>query len=125
MDLENWSRTEKIVIFIIIPAILFLIYITPTEIKEARFILNKDAPSVESLFLSNYTHSKIWHFALNLFLYFVVIYLIMKLETNKSTFHKTFMFIFLGLPFLLSIITLESFDYPYVGEAYTLSRGFW
>jgi len=106
MSLEQWSKNEKIFWFLGIPLILVLIYILPTSLKETYFILNKQAPSILSLFLSNYTHSELWHLATNLSSYLIVIYLIMQFETNKSCFYKTMAFLFLVVPFIVSFITI-------------------
>ncbi|MBS7633643.1 rhomboid family intramembrane serine protease [Candidatus Bathyarchaeota archaeon] len=106
MGLGQWSKNEKIILFLGVPLVIFLIYLVPSNIKDAYFVLNKNNVSVLSMFLSNYTHTDFWHLAANVSVYLIVIYLIFKFETNKSSFYKTIAFLLLILPFIVSVITV-------------------
>ena len=39
-NLKSWTLPEWVFFFVIIPALLFLIYLLPQEIKDSYFILN-------------------------------------------------------------------------------------
>ncbi len=106
MGLVQWSLREKVFFFIVIPLFIILIYLLPSSLKDAFFILSKQTPSILSMFLSNYTHSEFWHLMSNLTFYLIVIYLIMKFETNKLSFYVTLAVLFLIAPFIISFITI-------------------
>jgi hypothetical protein len=105
MDFKQWSKRDKIILFLLVPLILFLIYLLPSNIKDAYFVLHKNNISILNMFLSNYTHSNFEHLLGNLIGYLITICLIMKFETNKASFYKTMGFLFLILPFIVSTIT--------------------
>jgi len=106
MGCDLWSTYEKFFFFLVIPLILAIIYLLPLDVKDAYFILHKTNFSILSMFLSNYTHSDFMHLAENLIAYLLVMCLIIKFETNKSNFYKTAGFLFLILPFIISITLL-------------------
>lgn len=107
MGLDQWSKKEKIFLLLAIPLMLFLIYLIPSSIKDAYFILSKNNASIISMFLFNYTHSDFWHLAANLGAYLIVIFLIMKFETSKHEFYKAMAVVFLVLPFIASFATID------------------
>jgi type II secretory pathway component PulF len=39
-NLKSWTFPEWVLFFVLIPALLFLIYLLPQEIKDSYFILN-------------------------------------------------------------------------------------
>ncbi len=43
-NLKSWTLPEWVLFFVIIPALLFLIYGIPHEIKDSWFILNTGEP---------------------------------------------------------------------------------
>lgn len=106
MGALRWNGREKILFFIVIPMILVLIYLLPTNIKDTYFILNKQMPFILNAFLSNYTHSDFWHLIANMGSYIIVIYLLLKFETSKANFYKTVAFLFLIVPFIVSLVTV-------------------
>lgn len=92
----------------LIPSLLFFIFKLPTNLKESYFILNPSNVSFFTLFLSNYVHSSSQHFAGNFLSYFIVCFLIFNFETKKRDFYAYSIFMFLILPWLISIISLNT-----------------
>lgn len=60
------------------------------------------------MFLSNYTHTDFSHLAGNLIFYFIIIFLLLNVETNKKLFYKASLLIFILLPILASLLIVYS-----------------
>lgn len=98
------TEAEFLFCLIIIPSFLVLIYLLPNWISDI-FRLNLNEPNQISLFFSNYTHQNLGHLISNLIAYFLLIVLILNIETNKKEFYGLSIFAFLLFPFLIFPIT--------------------
>lgn len=78
----------------------------PYDIINQTFILNIYHPTIISMFLANYSHLEIIHLCSNLLSYFVFVSIIFFLEKNKEDLVKVSAFIFIFLPFLVSLISI-------------------
>ncbi|MEM5871510.1 MAG: hypothetical protein QW051_01420 [Candidatus Aenigmatarchaeota archaeon] len=103
--LKKWKLKDYLIFFFIVPLILFAIYLTPYEIKQ-NFILSVSSPTIQSIFISNYTHSEFYHLVYNLILYFLIIFLIFNIETDRKMFHKFSFVSFLILPLINGLFIL-------------------
>jgi len=103
--LKSWKREEYIGFFVLIPLLLTSIYFVPQEIKDSYFILFPRSPSINSMFLSSYTHSDFEHFAGNLVSYFIIMFLLFNVEVNKKMFYRMALLMFIFLPIPLSLIS--------------------
>ncbi len=98
------TEAEFIFYLIIIPSFLILVYLLPHWISDV-FRLNLNEPNIISLFFSNYTHQNLEHLISNLIAYFLLIILVLNIETNKKEFYGFSVFAFLLFPFLIFLIT--------------------
>lgn len=104
-DSKIWKINDFIFFFVLIGTILTIIYLLPEKIKY-YFILQQSNNTLISIFLSNYTHTDFNHFIGNLMIYWIIILLLLNLETNKKFFYEVSAFIFLILPFMSSFAVL-------------------
>ena len=103
----HWKMSDWVFYFLLVPALLVIIFDLPAGIKDTYFILTPGEITAYSLFLSNYTHSSLPHFLGNLFSYLVACFLIFNFETNRRSFRLYSMFMFLLLPWIISAVSLE------------------
>ena len=96
---------------VVVPLILFTIFLLPHEIKDSFLILKTDNPTLLSLFMSNYTHLTPEHLFWNVLAYLLTIFLILKIEINKDLLNRMFIFLFLILPLPLSILTVHIYPH--------------
>ncbi|WMW23977.1 hypothetical protein RE474_07660 [Methanolobus sediminis] len=102
----EWKISDWVFYFLLVPALLIIIFELPAGIKEAYFILTPPDITAHSLFLSNYTHSNLSHFTGNLVSYLATCFLIFNFETNKRSFRVYSIFMFLLLPWIISAISM-------------------
>jgi hypothetical protein len=116
-NLKSWTLPEWILFFVIIPAILLLIYTIPQNIKDSYFILNTtNSWNVQTWFLFSYTHSQIYpHLVGNVASYLVALVAVFSLENNKRRFWIMAAGSFLLVPVIASLLTIELFHVLGVG----------
>jgi len=95
-----------IILGLVVPLILTLIFILPEDIKESYFVLNPSSPTLQTMFLSNYTHLEFWHFFNNLLAYFITILIILYIETDRKMLFIMSILLFIFLPFISSLATI-------------------
>jgi hypothetical protein len=100
-----WNIYDFIFFFVLIGAILTIIFLLPEKIKY-YFILQPSNNTLISIFLSNYTHTDFNHFIQNLIIYWIIILLLLNLETNKKLFYQVSAFLFIILPFMSSFAVI-------------------
>lgn len=99
------NKKDIIVYFVIIPLILILFYILPSHIKQL-FVLDRSNPNPFSLYFSSFVHLDFNHFISNLLTYFLLIFSILYLETNKKILYTFTALTFLFVPFITSFLFL-------------------
>ncbi len=109
--LSIWNRYDLLFFFFIISGILTVIYLLPMNIKEV-FTLKPLHPTLLTMFLSNYTQIGFSGYAANLINYFILIFLIFNIETNKKIFYISSFLIFIVLPFISSLSDVYFMPYP-------------
>lgn len=99
-----------IILFMFIPAIVFLLYLLPDNFKD-KLILNLSEPSLVSIFFSNYVHKTYSHLKGNISNYYLVMFFVflLNLSTNRRKFYLDLSLIFLVLPFFNYVINLLIF----------------
>ncbi|WP_407354993.1 hypothetical protein [Methanolobus sp. WCC5] len=103
----KWKISDWLFYFILVPAVLIISFKLPASVKEAYFILTPYEITTYTLFLSNYVHSNPHHFYGNLSSYLVVCFLIFNFETNRRRFYAYSIFMFLILPWIISLVSLN------------------
>jgi len=101
----KWNKLDYAIFFLIIPLILVIIYLLPQTIKNS-FILLPTKATITNMFFSNYTHTSFSHLMNNLIGYFIIIFLIFHVETNKRIFYISSFLIFILLPLLSSLLVI-------------------
>ena len=101
----KYKKTSYMIFYFLVPAFLLLIYFLPYSIKQ-YLILDVSNPTLISIFFSNYTHSEFLHLVSNLIAYFILIFLLFKVEIYKKMFYKISLLNFIFLPFVVSLSTV-------------------
>ena len=116
-NLKSWTLLEWVLFFIIIPAILFLIYALPQEIKNSYFILNtSEILRLQTYFLFGYTHSQLYpHLMGNVIVYLITLVAIFSFENNKRRFWIMAGRSFLLVPIITSLLTMGLFNFIGIG----------
>jgi hypothetical protein len=122
-NLRSWSFFEWIFLWIVIPALLFIVYAIPQNIKNTFFILNTANPwGIQTYLLYAYTHTQLfWHLIGNVAFYLVTLLLIFAFENNKRRFWIMVLNALFLVPIITSILTISFFGI--LGRAIT-SQGF-
>ena len=106
-NLASRSPTEWLLFWIVVPAILLLVYALPDDIRNQYFVLNTAQLFIPSIFLSSYTHSQLYpHLLGNLAFYFVVLAMIFAFEDNRRRFRLMAGWAFLAVPVASSLLTM-------------------
>jgi hypothetical protein len=107
-NLKSRSPTDWLLFWIVVPALLLVIYAFPQDIRDTYLILNTSEPwRVQTIFLSSYTHSQLYpHLMGNLAFYFVVLAMIFAFEDNRRRFRIMAGWAFLAVPFVSSFLTI-------------------
>jgi hypothetical protein len=107
-NLRRWSSADWLLFWVVIPAILLIIYALPQEIRDTYFVLNTaHLQMVQTIFLSSYTHSQLFpHLLWNLAFYFVVLAMIFAFEDNRRRFRIMAGWAFLAVPIVSSVLTI-------------------
>jgi hypothetical protein len=111
INLKSWTLAEWVLFFMVIPAILVLIYALPQEIKNTYFILNSaNLWNLQSWLLNGYTHSELYpHLETNIVVYFIALIAIFSFENNKRRFWIMAGSSFLLVPLIASLLTIGLF----------------
>jgi hypothetical protein len=112
-NLNSWTLFEWVLFVIVIPAILFLIYALPQEIKNSYFILNTaDLWRLQTWFLYAYTHSQLYpHLVGNVPAYLIALIALFSFENNKRRFWIMAGSSFLLVPLITSLLTIGLFHF--------------
>ncbi len=127
-NLKQWSSLEWVTFWIVIPAVLLVVYFLPQAIRDRFFILNTQYPfRIETYFLSSYTHSQLYpHLLGNLAFYLVVLLMIFLFEGNKRRFRIMAGWSFLVVPFISSFLTIllwSNFNRTVTGQGFSAIIG--
>jgi hypothetical protein len=107
-NLEKWNKADFFCFFIVIPAILLLIFLLPQPVKDAFFILNSASFSYSSLLLANYTHTVfLGHLFPNLMVYLCALIVIFNLEVEKKRFYIISLLLFLPISIIISVVSIS------------------
>ena len=111
-NLKNWNLYEWVVFWVLIPAVLFVIYALPQSIKDEYFILDtRNLWRVQTFLLSSYTHSQFYpHLIGNFAFYFVVLLMIFAFENNKRRFRIMAGWSLFVVPIISSSLTVILWD---------------
>ena len=96
-----WKKSDFAFFFLFIPGLLTFMYLLPSDLK-GNLILQTSNPNVLSMFFSNYVHTANTHFSGNFLPYFVVMFLLFNIETDRKRFFRISFLIFVVLPFVSS-----------------------
>jgi hypothetical protein len=123
INLKSWKLPEWILFFVIIPAVLFLVYLIPQDIKNLYFILNTTNPwNLQTWFLFSYTHSQLYpHLVGNVASYLLALLAVFSFENNKRRFWIMAACSLLLVPVIASLLTIGMFTVLGVG---VISQGF-
>jgi hypothetical protein len=107
-NLRNWNFYEWVIFWVVIPALLFVVYALPQNIKDEFFILNtQNLWRIQTFLLSSYTHSQLYpHLLGNLAFYFIVLAMIFAFEGNRRRFRIMAGWSFLVVPVITSTLTI-------------------
>lgn len=104
-NLKQWRRRELLLFFVIVPAVVTAIYLLPQPVKNTM-ILSPSNSNPFSWFMSNYVHTAVWHFTANLGSYFIIMFVLFSINTNKKVFRWSTTLVFLVLPFIASLFVV-------------------
>jgi hypothetical protein len=107
-QLNQWKWYDYLTYFVIIPALMIIIFLLPESIKSSMYLYVSN-PTITNMFFSNYVHQAIDHISSNLLMYILAMIVIFNLETNKKRFYSISAIFFIILPFVISYSTLLLF----------------
>ncbi len=112
-NLRSWCFFEWVFFWGVIPAVLFIVYAIPQNIKNTFFILNTANPwGIPAYFLCAYTHTQLYeHLIGNVAFYWVTLLVIFAFENNKRRFWIMVLCSFLLVPVITSILTISFFGF--------------
>jgi len=112
-NLKSWTFPEWAFFFVIIPVVLFLIYLIPHEIKDTYFILNTGEPwRLQTYFLNSYTHSQLYpHLVGNVTVYLLALAAVFSFENNRRRFRVMAGCSFVIVPIITSLLTTGLFHF--------------
>ena len=107
-NLKNWNFYEWVIFWVVIPALLLIIYSLPQSIKDEYFILDTSYLwRVQTFLSSSYTHSQLYpHLIGNIAFYFVVLAMIFAFEHNRHRFWVLAGWSLVLVPFISSFLTV-------------------
>jgi len=116
-NLKSWKLPEWILFFVVIPAVLFLVYLIPHDIKNSYFVLHTTNPwSLQTWFLFSYTHSQLYpHLVGNIASYLLALFAVFSFENNKRRFWIMAAGSLLLVPVIASLLTIGLFTILGVG----------
>jgi hypothetical protein len=116
-NLNSWSLPEWIFFFVIIPALLLLIYALPQNIRDSYFILNTTTSwNIQTWFLFSYTHSQLYpHLVGNVASYLLALITVFSFENNRQRFWIMAAGSLLLVPVITSLLTIGLFHVLGVG----------
>ena len=106
-NLRRWRLVEWVVFYVLVPAILLLVYALPQPVRDGWFILNTTSMGrIPTWFLSSYSHSQLYpHLAGNLAFYLVTLLMIFSFEDNRLRFWLVSSVALCLVPFISSFLT--------------------
>jgi hypothetical protein len=112
-NLKSWTFPEWVLFFVLIPALLFVIYLLPQEIKNSYFILNTgNFWRLQTYLLNSYTHSQLYpHLVSNVIVYLLALIAVFSFENNKRRFWLMAGSSFLVVPVITSLLTTGLFHF--------------
>lgn len=133
IDLRLWKRIDFLIFFIVVPAILTLVYLLPVSIKDS-FVLYWANPTPLSIFMSNYVHGGLVsnngfgleHLVFNIILYLLALFIIFFfVEKSRKRFGIASAFLFLVLPVISSLFSLWLLNEETMQGFSAIVYGFW
>ena len=112
-NLKSWTFPEWVLFFVLIPALLFLIYLLPQEIKDSYFILNTgELWKLQTYLLNSYTHSQLYpHLVSNVIVYLLALLAVFLFENNRCRFRVMAGCSFFVVPIITSLLTIGLFHF--------------
>ena len=109
--------------FVVVPLVLFLVYLIPQDIKNSYFILNTATPwNPQTWLLFSYTHSQLYpRLVGNVASYLLALLAVFSFENNKQRFWIMAAGSLLLVPVIASLLTIGMFTVLGVGVT---SQGF-
>ena len=97
-----------------LPLVLLAIYVLPLDVKVNYFILELRNPTLAQVFLSNYTHIKVYHVVSNIVMFIACMFVIQMFESRKRVFLLSYLVFLLALPFFITFISSNDLlaNYP-------------
>jgi hypothetical protein len=107
---------------VVIPVLLFGIFLLPQAIKDNFLIFNTAFPlNLQTYLLNEYTHSVFTHFSGNVLFYLVMMLAIFCFEDNRKRFWTMMALAFIVVPVIASLLTV---GFWYLLGRTTASQGF-
>ncbi|MGA2935246.1 MAG: hypothetical protein ABSD81_08850 [Methanomicrobiales archaeon] len=127
-NVKNWNLSEWVLFWLVIPALLFVVYALPQGIKDTYFILDtSNLWRVQTFLFSSYTHSQLYpHLVGNLAFYLVVLLMIFLFENNKRRFWILAGWLLLIVPIICSALTVilwSIFNRTVTGQGFSAING--
>ncbi len=112
-NLKSRAFPEWVLYFILIPALLFVIYLLPQEIKDSYFILNTgELWRLQTYLLNSYTHSQLYpHLVSNIIVYLLALIAVFSFENNRCRFRVMAGCSFVVVPIITSLLTIGLFHF--------------
>jgi hypothetical protein len=121
-NLKSWSYFEWFFFFILIPLLLFLVFLLPQNFKDSFLIFNtSELFKVQTFLVNEYTHSEFNHIMGNVKFYLIAILAIFAFEDNKKRFWIMVSSAFLLVPIIAALLTV--FFWNMISRS-TVSQGF-
>jgi len=121
-NLKSWSKFEWVLFFVIIPVLLFFVFLFPQNVKDAYLIFNTtELFKVHTIILHAYIHSSFDHLIGNVQFYFIALVWIFLFENDKKRFWIMMGCAFLLVPVINSISTVFFWNLLSIS---TTSQGF-
>ncbi|MFA5346940.1 MAG: hypothetical protein WC294_02290 [Methanoregula sp.] len=112
-NLKSWTFPEWVLFFVLIPALLFLIYLLPQKIKDSYFILNTgELWKLQTYLLNSYTHSQLYpHLVGNVIVYLLALIAVFSFENNRRRFRVMAGSSLIVVPIITSLLTTALFHF--------------
>jgi hypothetical protein len=121
-NLTSWTLFEWILFFVLIPLLLFLVFLLPQNFKDSYLIFNtSELFKVQTFLLNEYTHSDFDHIFGNVRFYLIALLAIFAFENDKKRFWIMIGCAFLLVPIIASFLTVVFWN---LINRNTISQGF-
>ncbi|MCX6730183.1 MAG: hypothetical protein NT058_01660 [Candidatus Portnoybacteria bacterium] len=106
-NLKSWSFFEWIFFFVLVPLLLFLVYLLPQNFKDTYLVFNtSELFRIQTFLVNEYTHSSFDHILGNVKFYLIAILVIFAFENNKQRFRIMVSSAFLIVPIVAAFLTV-------------------